>query len=294
MHFPAFTVQIAAQRRACVLDPALALTRNGLALARGLAQLVDVWLVNEFWRILDNTFVYTDRPEAMMPPPALHPSVIGDPIELRDALLAWERIRYATDPHGLKFNWAGERADESQLAPGTPAGVVEQWSVLAAGLESRLAADGDFACPLVAGWRDAVALAAALRGAFILTTHGAAEGREPHPPALCRLLEMAGIAVTDMGGWNDPRLAIERTFIDTVLVHAGVAKYLWAGLPLAVVTLVVPAAEDGADCSRCREDFDDSEFAMAADPLGTGARELAPPEAVADPWNHAEALWFRL
>lgn len=294
MLFPAFFLQIAAQRRACVLDPALALSRNGLALARGLAQFVDVWLVNEFWRILDNTFVYVDRPETMLPPRALQPSATGDPAELRAALLAWERFRYVNDAQGLKFNWAGERADESQLAAGTPASVLEHWPFLAAALERRLAAESDVASPLVAGWRDALALTAALRTAFVLTGDGPLDGRDGEAPALCRLLTIAGIRVTDIAGSGDPRLAIERTFIDTVLVHAGVAKYLWAGLPLAVVFLIVPSADNAADCAPAAADFGNEDvLAVAPDPAGDVLASM-PAASIGDPWKQAEALWFRL
>jgi hypothetical protein len=282
MWFPAVSMQVSTRRRACVLDPALALSRHGLALARGLGEVLEVWLVPELWRILDNTCVYLEHPEVLVPRRDRRSD--GDDAEraARGALGLWERTRYATDPLGMKLYWVGDRADESLLPPGSAPTLVPRWHLLARALEGRAGkafAPGD---PLAAAWRDSAALVAALGAAFVLTQRTAEEVARQLPPALCTSLGRWGIPTREVR--NDVLLAIERDYLNHAFVHAGVAQYLWAGTHLAAVDLVVPAAA-GLLVERLESEEPEPADLVSLD---------EPPPDLDGLWEAAQAVWFAL
>ncbi|MBD0337204.1 MAG: hypothetical protein ICV62_17080, partial [Cyanobacteria bacterium Co-bin13] len=61
-----FSITLNQRRWACVLDPALALSDYGLPLAKQLGELMELWIVREFWHLLDNTQFYLQQPEQLL------------------------------------------------------------------------------------------------------------------------------------------------------------------------------------------------------------------------------------
>jgi hypothetical protein len=93
---------------------------------------------------------------------------------------------------------------------------------------------------LAAAFRDAAALTATLDSALILTQLPE-DPAENLPPAICRALEGWGIPCRAVAH-EEPLRARECDYLRQVMVQAGLAKLCWAGLRLAVLQLIVPAA----------------------------------------------------
>src|SRR5712692_3541937 len=162
MLFPDLSLTLSQRRRACVLDPALTLSRFGLLLVRRLGEVMELWMPREFWHILDNSQFYVRQPEALFYRSdderrvAMRQALSRDEIAL--GMKEWERIRMENDLSGLKFFWIGDGLSESLVPPGTGADLVWRYESLARALDRRLAGSGPMACAA----RDAAALAAAL------------------------------------------------------------------------------------------------------------------------------------
>src|SRR5712692_5673952 len=101
MLFPDLSLTLSQRRRACVLDPALTLSRFGLHLVRRLGELMELWMPREFWHILDNSQFYGRRPEALFGAPDDE----GDTTrrkglnrdEITSSMGEWERVRREND-----------------------------------------------------------------------------------------------------------------------------------------------------------------------------------------------------
>ncbi|WP_287128680.1 hypothetical protein [Candidatus Cyanaurora vandensis] len=237
--------------RRAVLDPTLALSPHGLTLAQRLGGLLELWVVRELWHILDNTYFYLHQPEQVFAD-ALRCS----PQQLIRALQQWERVRLETDLVGLKLHWIGDGVSESLLPEGTPPQLIAQTEALACALDQP---------QLLPALRDALALAAALGTAFILT-----HCHQDQPPAVCLALQRCGMTCQRLGV-DDPLVVIERDQLQQLLVQAGLAKLLWSGLELAVLHLVVP------DVSLPPTEL-------------TFLESFTPP----NPWQSAQGFWYPL
>src|SRR5690348_2528734 len=112
-------VQVNARRWSCVLDPALALSRYGVPLACGLGRVMEVWMVPEFWHILDNTFFYLNRPELLLASTDARPGPgARAPEEATQVLRQWEKLRDETDLVRQNLNWVGDVPHESSMPEG--------------------------------------------------------------------------------------------------------------------------------------------------------------------------------
>src|SRR5574337_1811324 len=102
---PTLSVTVALPRRSCVLDAPLALSRHGLLVARRLSEEFDLWLVREFWQILDNTEHYVRRPDLLtarvLGAQSESTGAAGDERLLRAVLQQWELARTEKDLAGL-------------------------------------------------------------------------------------------------------------------------------------------------------------------------------------------------
>jgi hypothetical protein len=231
MLFQPLSMEFRQARRPFVLDPLLALSRHGPLLARGLTRHVELWLVPEFWRMLDNTYFWSEHPETLVPDDA---TAAAD--DARAALDAWERVRLTTDPVALDLFWIAEEPTEALLPAGCHADLVRLWRVLAQALDARARADFGKSGALMRAWRDSLALAAAVGGATILTRHGQATGQLP---PLCRGAADWGLPSTEAPA--GPLADLERTFLRELLVQSGLTCLLWAGLDLLMVWVLAPA-----------------------------------------------------
>jgi len=247
---PTLSVALAPRRRACVLDTSLALSPYGLLLAQRLSPEVELWLVRELWRILDNIEAYVDDPDLLLPRPALEldgppPSPDERRAALQRAIHQWDIARTERDLAGLNVFWIGDGLSDSLLPSGNVPHVVSRFDLLGRALDARADQSRDSSCysALTGCVRDAAALAVALSpcGAFILTVRGrSADDTEPGEPALCRLLRQWGV---DCSRVDDRRSArIERAYFEPLVSRAGIAELIWAGLDPAVVHVVAPRA----------------------------------------------------
>src|SRR5215510_15785019 len=122
MLVPPLSINLSQRRITCVLDPSLALSRYGLSVARGLGDVLELWVVQEFWRILDNTSYYLERPQLLVgqldDAGSPYRSNGDDAAEAAEALRDWERLRLETDFIGKHIYWLGDGPYESCVPAG--------------------------------------------------------------------------------------------------------------------------------------------------------------------------------
>src|SRR6266568_3476706 len=274
LSFPDLSVQISQRRWRCVLDPNLALSPNGAAFARRLAPHAEVWIGSEFFNILDSALIYEHEPELLGTSRAAIETV---PEVLRD----WTRLRDETGYGGGLFHWIGDILRESCLPNGMDEGIIAHWEAAARSLDLRLPQALEASGPLIAAMRDTVALCAILPAAAILTLRAPDEPRES--PVLCRNVQCWGLDCQHLSG-GDKLAAIECHSFRQVLVQAGLAKFVWGGLKLAVLHLLASGLT--------RLDTPQDSIDEAGADLVIDARENA---AIRwDPWHDAKGYWYDL
>ncbi|MEH2316531.1 hypothetical protein [Nostoc sp.] len=241
----AFSVKFSQQRYACVLDPTLALSKYGLLLVKQLGTVMDIWLGREFWNIIDNTRFYLDHPELLLLPMATCSIPLDRQLSISQdtlqALQQWEQMSKQTTPTDLKLFRIGERPKESFLPKGMGTEIIWYYESLARSLEAQASKEFDASEVLTSAFQDTVALAAAIGSPFILTHQFPPTTAETLPPGICMALTSWQIpcqAVT----LQDEMATLERNYWRQIFVQAGLAKFLWAGLDLSVLHLLVPAA----------------------------------------------------
>jgi hypothetical protein len=230
---PDLSVTITQRRWACVLDPTLTLSRFGLLLVKRLGEMMELWVVRELWHILDNTQFYLQQPDSLLADRTPSAKVQ----EILCALQEWERVRMETDLAGQRCYWIGDGPVESFLPNDQGPEIVWRYERISCALDRRLGSSTE---TLAAAFRDAAALTATLDSALILTQLPE-DPAENLPPAICRALESWGIPCRAVAH-EEPLCALECDYLRQLLVHTGLAKLCWAGLRLAVLQLVVPAA----------------------------------------------------
>ncbi|MGY6214250.1 hypothetical protein ACW73L_03720 [Methylolobus aquaticus] len=293
---PELSVNISQKRWSCVLDPTLALSSFGLPLATRLGRVMDLWVARELWHILDNTHFYLQEPTSLLhtaddegaPAPERSRIVV-------EALREWERIRLENDPGRQNCYWIGDGPMESFLPDGLEPEVVWRYEAICADLD-RLLPDKTV---LPSAYRDVVALAATLPSAFVLT-HLPATGETGEPggrvgsrrvPDICQVFEQWTAVHGDRPSQrcievaeNDPWRREETDLLRRAMLHAGLGKWVWSGLRLAVLHIAAPAAAIAAGSRR-------GEFGFMGDDLGEFDAETLP---AADYWRDAQAFWYPL
>ena len=281
--FPDLMVTLQQHRWACVLDPALILSPYGLALSR-LGEVVELWVGRELWHMLDNTYFYTQHPSHLVDVTTRTTDHALASQEALRALLEWERWRLENDQRGLKLFWVGDTPSGSLLPTGMDASIIWRYETLACALERHASRIEMPDHVLVPAFRDTVALAAALRASLILACPPPAEPAEGQSPPLCQTLTQWGVPCSLLP-LQDPFVNVERDYLCHLLVHAGLAPLLWAGLKLAVIHVWVPGAS-----------------ALWPEPLQTtfdGMEDLEETTEVARPfddrvWQGAQGFWYLL
>ncbi len=233
------SITVSQRRWACVLDPTLALSEYGLPLVKQLGEFMELWIVREFWHILDNPHFYLQQPLQRL---GLHNSALSpDPSngvsqQIVRSLHAWEQLRTSSDRHTWKIYFLADVLGESCVPPGADTDLIWRWESLAQSLDQQIQNQPD----AILAFRDLAALAAA-RPACILTHRSTAEAAQNLPPGICAVFEQCGIPCHEVTA-TDAIAAIERDHFRNLFIHAGLAKYLWAGFCPIVLHLVVPAA----------------------------------------------------
>ncbi len=242
------SVTLRQQNCICILDPTLVLGKHGLQgiyLTKYLGKWIELWIVYELWRTLDNTQFYLEH---LQEPVTRTQPITADLLEVpsldQQAIEAWEQVRLKSELAGCQFHWIGDAVCQSRLPAwmkeGTTAETqLQRYEILSRALVDRLQLT-DIHNPLMASCRDTVALAATLGCAFILSVQPSADA----PPYLIQFLEGSGLSCQQQST-SDPIVAIERDNLHHLFVQAGLPQLLWSKqLHLAVIHVHVPAAAD--------------------------------------------------
>jgi hypothetical protein len=277
---PNFSITLSQRRWACVLDPTLALSSYGLPLVKQLGELMELWIVRELWHILDNPNFYLHQPQAVLSSETTFP-LQHSPVshQLVQTLKEWNRLRTTTDRNSWNIHFLADVIGESYVPTGIDTDIIWRWESLAQSLDTCLEAQTAKPDSLTLAFRDLAALAVA-RPACILTHHTKEE-----VPVICKVLEQWGIACRQVQ-LTDAIADIEREQFRSLLVHAGLAKFLWAGLDLAVLHLVVPAA---ATLNATQDQDWSDEYAFSEIAGLTVAQRPA-----ANLWEGAQGFWYSI
>ena len=282
--FPDLSVTLTQRRWACVLDPTLALSEFGLPLVKQLGQVLDLWVVREFWHILDNTYFYWQQPSLENYDEIKSRTAVQEQLS-RQALCTlkeWERLRMETDVGSLNLFWIGDGIGESFLPKDTDTSVVGRWEVLARSLEAQFDRQQDPAEALTSAFRDAAALSATLGSAFVLTYRSREDIVRNLPPAICSSLISWDIPCQEVKA-EDAIASLERDYLRQLLIQAGLAKFLWTGLKLCVLHLVVPHATSISPPGDWTEEFSLSEWESWQDlPIEDNF------------WAEAQGFWYEI
>jgi hypothetical protein len=270
--FPDLSVQLTRRRSRCVLDPNLALSRNGAMLARCLVPYAELWIGPEIHNILDSVNLYQREPQLLVLPGADKHAIAEIPEALRD----WTRLR---DARARGLYWVGDAYRESSMPEDIDDRFVLRWELASRALDLCLPKKLEATGPRIAAMRDAAALCAVLSSGWIL-----GYGADGEPPVLCRYLQQWGLVCQELPA-TDALVSVERGGFQRLLIETGAAPFAWGGLPLAVLHLLVPnigrietgpdfGQEDEADVLALRDDEE-------------RARPLKP-------WEEATCFWYDL
>ncbi len=233
------------QRPRCVIDPALALSPSGLLLYKNLGEVMELWVVRELWYILDNINLYLERPELVIPKINTSSITLFERRNFLEQMLwslkEWERVRGETDLNRLNLFWLGDNLRESLLPKNREPEIFSHWETLARSLDSQINQLPPTNDVLTLAFRDAVALAASLGSAFILTYQLPSDYDKNLPPDICKALESWNINCQPLIG-TDPTVAVEREYLRQLITSVGLAKLFWADIHIVVLHLVVPSA----------------------------------------------------
>lgn len=278
---PELSVSVAQRRPKLVLDPWLCLSAFGPALVQRLQAHAELWLVREFWHILDNSHYFMQQPASLLsesagaPSPNQYCALFGPANEagllapdaadgragmvgLRKSLEFWDGLRLSSDLLGLRLFWLGDGLSESLIPEAAPPQLHPLHERLVEWLDGRLAPRS----PLQCAQRDAVALSMALGDVPILSLAEAGDvGLE-----LGRFLEKHDVACRRIDD-DDALLELERETWRALLVRANCASLVWSGLSLALFHV-------SSESSLLAADTDVSEQAEVS--LSTFARAQVP------------------
>jgi hypothetical protein len=281
---PTLSITLSQRRWTCVIDPSLLLSQYGLLLVKSLGEALELWIARELWHILDNPNFYL-QPSESIPPhtvlkqPSETQTVTQQPVT--QWLKNWQSIRAETYPANLNLFWIGDTPGESFLPSESDPQLMERWEALACSLDQRLTQQSITSNLLTSAVRDTAALAAALGSAFILTSQPADSQQNSHPsPEICLMLEQWGIPCRQI----DPLDAIatmERKALLQLIIATGFSKFLWAGLHLVVLHLVVPPATSYDKIQLPETIYSFNEVSDLEASLLNG-------------WKGAQGFWYRL
>jgi len=273
------------QHGTCVIDPALALSQYGVSLIKQLGGVMELWVVREFWHILNNSAFYLQQPELITP------KVIGSeriPAQERTvlektfwALKEWEKFRMETDLAGLNLFWLGDSPRESLLPKRRSIEIFWRWESLASLLDNQLnqSQTADYILPMA--FRDTIALAACLESAFILTYQLPTDSDKNSSPEICKALENWGVPCQVLAP-QDSIVAMERDYLRQLFIHTGIGKLLWAGVRLTVLHILVPTIPKVHMLPE----------QLQTDSLPLMKNSIDDPKSHKNPWVEARGFWY--
>jgi hypothetical protein len=241
---PELSVTFRQPHRTCILDPMLALSSYGMPLVQQLGTVMDLWVSKEFWHILENIQFYLQHPELLLLNRAM-PDQTGyitsfSAQEIRCSLQEWAKLRKEINPERLKLFWVGDQLHESSLPQDMQPNTIQDYEILSRSLDDRISRSAQASETLTLLLSDTVALSASLTSSFILTRQYRTNDHDSLLPEICLELESFGIPCQTID-LDDKMAIIEQDYLRQLFVRVGLSKFLWAGLRLNVLHLLVPA-----------------------------------------------------
>ena len=267
------------QNWSCVLDPTIALSHYGVAIAENIGKEIELWVVRELWNIINNVEFYARRTELIIPKAIdTRQSTVAETIW---SLKEWEKTKQEKDLARLGVYWLGDNLQESFLPHNKPVEFFKQWEALATALDERNESTSNNDSEiLTSAVRDTIALAGSLKSAFILTYQLPTEFERGFSLPICEMLKTWGISCQAIDP-NNPIAAMEREYILQLIVRAGLGKLLLAGVHLAAFHLVIPAMT-GTDTQHTNSQL----------PIEENSAENYTQESYF--WNKVKGIWYYL
>lgn len=225
-------VQVACRRPVYLADPMLCLAPLGASLLGALMRHAEIWLAAEFLSMLDGAGLYDREPELLGIAKSQWAAA-------RQALRRFALLRDEAAESGQLLHWIRDAVRDSCLPGGADARIVQRWQAAAQALDERHCAAENARFPVIAALRDIAALGAVLPGAIVLCARDE-PGGAGIPPLLCRQLAAWGVACRPLSAQN-PLVASERARLLRIIALAGASTFLWSGLHLSAVHVMVPA-----------------------------------------------------
>ena len=220
----------------CVLDPAIALSHNGVLIAESIGKEIDLWVVQELWNMVNDAEFYSHRTELIAP--STIPFQEAARAEVVWSLKEWSRTKQEKDLSKLGMYWLGDNLQESLLPKDKSVELYQQWQASASALDRRNEVNRNNQSDILnLAFRDTIALAASLKSAFVLTYQPSTDSDSS--PAICKALENWGIS-SQIINQRNPIVAMERQYIRQLIVRAGLSKLLLVGVNLVAFHLAIP------------------------------------------------------
>ena len=221
----------------CVLDPAIALSHNGVLIAESISKEIDLWVVQELWNIVNDANFYSSRTELIIPSTIAFKE--ASRAEVIWSLKEWSKAKQEKDLSKLGMYWLGDNLQESLLPKDKPVELYQQWQASASALDRRNEVNQNNDSEILnLAFRDTIALAASLKSAFVLTYQPSTDSDSS--PAICKALENWGIS-SQIINQRNPIVAMERQYIRQLIVRAGLSKLLLVGINLVAFHLAIPS-----------------------------------------------------
>ncbi len=230
------------QNWSCVLDPAIALSHNGVLIAENISKEIDLWVVQELWNIVNDANFYSSRTELIIPSTIAFKEAAS--AEVVWSLKEWSKAKQEKDLSKLGMYWLGDNLQESLLPKDKPIELYQQWEASASALDRRNEVNQNNDSEILnLAFRDTIALAASLKSAFVLTYQPSTDSNSS--PAICKALENWGIS-SQIINQRNPIVAMERQYIRQLIVRAGLSKLLLVGVNLVAFHLAIPGVVSSA------------------------------------------------
>ena len=224
------------QNWSCVLDPAIALSHNGVLIAESISKEIDLWVVQELWNIVNDANFYSSRTELIIPSTIAFKEAAR--AEVVWSLKEWSKAKQEKDLSKLGMYWLGDNLQESLLPKDKSVELYQQWEASASALDRRNEVNQNNDSEILnLAFRDTIALAASLKSAFVLTYQPSTD--DDSSPAICKALENWGIS-SQIINQRNPIVAMERQYIRQLIVRAGLSKLLLVGVNLVAFHLAIP------------------------------------------------------
>lgn len=274
--------EIAGKKLPCVVDVRLSLAPSGLFFVLGLSRLLQVWLPQCHWTIVDDDSFMRDKRLVS------HLGGTADPAKAEDIFMRTrDDWRAARESYGMEsmpgLYWPSSGRGDSIVPKDGDATLIDRVHVLSAGLDARGASRGAIGadCPdsLADCARDTLSLAAALfcHPPIVLAT--IEEGEEL--PGLAHHFDRAGLSCTEVNGGRmiDPlRQALMPALIASGLtVHAANGR-----VRLAALYIAAPGSIAAWTLAEAMMDCDDN---FSLDAFSGGGESAL--------WDGASLIWWK-